>query len=66
MQAARDELEADFLSENRKDLKAEADGLRRIVDRLEDDMDEDESIQLLEDAVERVERFGRRLEEERQ
>jgi hypothetical protein len=54
------------LSEERKDLKTEADGLRRIVDSLEGDMDEDESVQLLEDAVERVERFGRKLEEEGQ
>ncbi len=54
------------MSDERKDLKNEADGVRRIVDRLEGDMDEDESIQLLEDAVERVERFGSKLEEERE
>jgi hypothetical protein len=53
------------LPEERKDLGEEAEGLRQMVERLEGDVDDDEAVELLKNAVERVERLGKGLEEER-
>jgi exonuclease VII small subunit len=53
------------LPEDRKNLDTEVDQLQEMADRLEGDLGEDEAVDILEEAVERVERFGKRLEEER-
>ena len=52
------------MHEERKNLEGEVDRTREMAELLEGDLDEDESIDLLENAVEQVERFEKRLEEE--
>ena len=53
------------MPEDRKNLDAEVDQLQEMANRLEGDPGEDEAVDLLEEAVERVEDFGKRLEEKR-
>jgi uncharacterized protein YpuA (DUF1002 family) len=54
------------LPEEKKNLQEEIDQVRELADRIEGDDDDDRAIELMEKAVETVERFGKRLEEEPQ
>lgn len=54
------------MPEEKKNLQEEIDQVRELADRIEGDDDDDRAIELMEKAVETVERFGKRLEEEPQ
>lgn len=51
------------LREDKEEKRDELERVREMADRLEGDVPEQEAIDLLEKAVEEVERFGKDLEE---
>ncbi len=51
------------LPEDEEEKKSELERVRRLADRLEGDIPEEEAVDLLEEAVEESERFMKKLEE---
>jgi uncharacterized protein YlxW (UPF0749 family) len=51
------------LPQEDKDLERAIDGVREEVERLQEDLEPDEALKVLEEAVGEVERLGDRLEE---
>lgn len=51
------------MREEKEGKKSELEMVREMADRLEGDIPEQEAVDLLEEAVEEVERFGKDLED---
>ena len=51
------------MAEEKKDLEEELQSVRRKAEKLQEDLEEEEAIGILEEAVGEVERLGEELEE---